>query len=280
MNNKKDPNFIVPFTYDAMFKHVITNDKDYTFTLISKITGISKEELSKAVFNDVRINDNNIKHKHQIADIIISVANLKINLKVNRYRKGIIAKNTSYAINIYSNYLVNGGEYNDDIGVIQIDFNNFDVASDDGIINKYLMMNEHNSKVLTEMLKIYNINLAKIEKIKYTKSVDGELLSFLKLMKAKNVQELENYSKGNPILERVCEDMIKYSKDENLIGVYDKDLQEEMFHNTEMHAAKKEGIEQGKKEDALNMLKETIDIKLISKITGLSIAEIKKLNNK
>ena len=44
-----------------------------------------------------------------------------------------------------------------------------------------------------------------------------------------------------------------------------------------------EGMEKGKvegiKESALNMLKENIDIKVISKVTGLDIEEIKTLKD-
>jgi predicted transposase/invertase (TIGR01784 family) len=89
--------------------------------------------------------------------------------------------------------------------------------------------------------------------------------------------------------------MIEYSKDDAIVGLYDKEEQERRFINT----AKKEGIkvgtekgimigtekgikqgkQAGKIEDAINMLKANIDINLISKVTGLSIDEIKKLDN-
>lgn len=40
----------------------------------------------------------------------------------------------------------------------------------------------------------------------------------------------------------------------------------------------KEGIKEGKKEIAKNLLKEGVDIKIISSSTGLSINDINKLN--
>jgi len=40
---------------------------------------------------------------------------------------------------------------------------------------------------------------------------------------------------------------------------------------------KEEGLKQGKKEMARNMLKERLDINLIAKISGLTIEEIKSL---
>jgi len=42
----------------------------------------------------------------------------------------------------------------------------------------------------------------------------------------------------------------------------------------------KEGIKEGVEKTALNMLKEKIDINTISKVTGLNIEQIKKLESK
>jgi predicted transposase/invertase (TIGR01784 family) len=83
--------------------------------------------------------------------------------------------------------------------------------------------------------------------------------------------------------------MIEYSKDDAIVGLYDKEEQERRFINTARNEGIKigtekginQGIKQGKQagkiEDATNMLKANIDINLISKVTGLSIDEIKKL---
>jgi predicted transposase/invertase (TIGR01784 family) len=273
MDNKKDPNFLIPLTSDTMFKLIMKKHKDYTINLISLITGIPKDDLKNAEFNDPNIMDDNINHKHQVADIIISIDKETINLEMNNYKSGVLTKNISYLFNIYSNNIKYGEDYNEEKVALQINFNNFDLLSDDEIINEYLMMNKHNYQVLTKKFRIYNINLAKLTNNEYTESVDKKLLTLLNVMKVRTANELETTSKGNTILESVCKSMIEYSKDEKIIGLYDKEEQDRKFVNT----ARNEGIKQGKTEDAINMLKAKADINFISEVTGLSINEIKKL---
>ena len=57
----------------------------------------------------------------------------------------------------------------------------------------------------------------------------------------------------------------------------------EIIHNTELEEAKEQGIEQGIEqrniEIAKNLIKENINIELISKTTGLSIEEVKKIQS-
>ena len=84
-------------------------------------------------------------------------------------------------------------------------------------------------------------------------------------------------------------DALAASEDEEIIGLYDKELHQEMLRNTELYEAEKKGIEQGieqgreeeKKirsiEIAKSMLKKEMEVSLISEITGLSIEEINNL---
>jgi predicted transposase/invertase (TIGR01784 family) len=277
MFNKRDPNFLIPLTSDTMFKLIMKKHKDYTINLISLITGIPKDDLKDAEFNDPNIMDDNINHKHQVADIIISIDKETINLEMNNYKSGVLTKNTSYLFNIYNNNIKYGEDYDEAKVALQINFNNFDLPSDDGIVNRYAILNEANGKPLTKMFRIYNINLAKLANNEYTESVDKELLTLLKVMEVKTANELETTSKGNTILESVCKSMIEYSKDDAIVGLYDKEEQERRFINTARNEGIKQGKQAGKIEDAINMLKANIDINLISKVTGLSINEIKKL---
>ena len=101
------------------------------------------------------------------------------------------------------------------------------------------------------------------------------------------------------------EDYVKDAKiasiSDDVVGLYDKELHEELLRNTELYNAEQKGIKQGKKdgikegkekgikqgikqgikektiETAKNMLKENISIDIISRVTGLDIKEIEKL---
>ena len=73
--------------------------------------------------------------------------------------------------------------------------------------------------------------------------------------------------------------------DEEVIGLYDKELHLEKLRLSELKEAREQGIEQGiekgieqeKIEIVKNMLKDEVDISVISKYTGLSKEEIANL---
>ena len=85
-------------------------------------------------------------------------------------------------------------------------------------------------------------------------------------------------------------DALDASEDEEIIGLYDKELHLEMLRNTELHHAEEKGIEQGieigreegmvsrNMEIAKDMLKGGEPLEKISKYTCLSIEEIKKIS--
>ena len=88
-------------------------------------------------------------------------------------------------------------------------------------------------------------------------------------------------------------DSLKASEDEDIIGLYDKELHLEMLHNSELKEAREKGLEegieqglergleQGRKEEkietAKNLLKNGISLEIIMKSTGLSEEELNSL---
>ncbi len=77
-------------------------------------------------------------------------------------------------------------------------------------------------------------------------------------------------------MKKAKKKLVDLSEDTELVGMYDKEIVDRKVNNTKLIAAKNEGIEQNKKEIVINMLKENIDIKFISKVTGMSENEILK----
>ena len=88
----------------------------------------------------------------------------------------------------------------------------------------------------------------------------------------------------NQDIKEAKEELDKISQDDILRRMALKAKLERMDHKQELYEAKRdgreEGIKQNQKETALKMLQEKIDIKMIEKITGLTEEEIKKIENK
>ncbi len=90
-------------------------------------------------------------------------------------------------------------------------------------------------------------------------------------------------------MKEYIDDSRKASEEDEVIGMYDKELHEERLRKSELREANengrsegiKEGIQQGKKEKAketaLKLLQKNIDLNIISECTGLSFEELQKL---
>ena len=67
------------------------------------------------------------------------------------------------------------------------------------------------------------------------------------------------------------------SSDDEMVYMFDQENMQEMIRNTELEEAIEKGSQEKALENAKNALKLGLDIKTISKITGLSVEEIEKL---
>ena len=92
-----------------------------------------------------------------------------------------------------------------------------------------------------------------------------------------DVRDIEDIVRDDDTMKKAKEKLVDLSEDTELVGMYDKEIVDRKVNNTKLIAAKNEGIEQNKKDVVINMLKENIDIKTISKVTGMSENEILKL---
>ena len=90
-------------------------------------------------------------------------------------------------------------------------------------------------------------------------------------------ENLSDITKGDRIMEEYVKESIKASQDEEVIGLYDKELHLEKLRLSELKEAREKGIEQEKIEIAKSMLSKNIDISVISECTGLAKEKIEEL---
>ena len=117
-----------------------------------------------------------------------------------------------------------------------------------------------------------------IEKSTLNELKKNRLLTWMKFFTSNNLELIENELKeANPIMTKVIEEYKRFTSDEKLMRAYDaRDaflLGQKMMLNRE----REEGIKEGQISIAKTMKKDGADINLISKYTGLTIKEIKKL---
>ena len=106
-------------------------------------------------------------------------------------------------------------------------------------------------------------------------------------------KDLKNVSKGNGVVKKYMEELVKVNEDADFLNFISVEKDNMMIENSIRDEATKKGLkeglekgleqglergtEQSKNEIAKNMLKENMDISLISKLTGLSNEQINNL---
>ena len=124
----KEKKRVIPATFDPVFKSLLTNknNRDYLVEIISTITKIPKEVISK----DMVISNNELSvevydEKKMRTDILVEIEKNIINLEMNRtYYEGLFEKNSAYHQKLMVEQYKSGEEY-DIKKVIQINFDNF-----------------------------------------------------------------------------------------------------------------------------------------------------------
>ena len=90
-------------------------------------------------------------------------------------------------------------------------------------------------------------------------------------------EELERLSKGDGFVKEFNEKITELNEKETFQSAMTYEEDQRLILNTEKSISFNEGVEQARKENALAMLKEKIDIETISIVTGLNIKEIELL---
>ena len=134
-------------------------------------------------------------------------------------------------------------------------------------------------QIYSNKIRIINIYLSNIRKKDYNKLELYEKL--LLIFNENDNQLLKDLSKGDEIMEKYVKESKEASEQDEVIGMYDKELHDEKLRLAENDEYREKGIEEGiqqnRKETALKLLQKNIDLNIISECTGLSLEELKKL---
>ena len=159
------------------------------------------------------------------------------------------------------------------------------------------MIRNEEKEVLTDKIKIMHLYLPKIKEKYYNKEKLSELEKIILVFNLSNKNELDNIIGDNKIMKEYKKEALDASHDEEVIGLYDKELED--FYNRQAayyeieEKAMKEGLEKGIKkgieqgieqgenkksiEIAKALLQNNVDINIIINSTGLSKEKIESL---
>lgn len=290
---------IIPSYSDTMFTAMFnnTNRIKHPSNLISILFGFDKEQVYQNIeLIKNKINIDNINDSKKTVDFVCKLDKKFINIEMNNFSssKGSIERNLSYAFDLYKSSMKSGRRRYKYTYVYQVNFCNFSYKGNNNFIEEYYIQTKE-GKMLTDKIIFIFIYLPKLKNICYNKDAKSlnELERYLSLLVETNIEKAWRIAKGNKEMEDYLKEAIETSSDEEIIGLYDKELHEERLKNTLIeetreegfNAGLEEGLEQGLQQGSLGkseeiakkMLLKNMTKEEISEITGLSQKEIDNL---
>ena len=265
---------VIPGTFDAVFKALLTEEKEVLAEIIELVIGIPKEEVIK---NGVIINSEyvreNISETDKKSDLLISIGDNVINLEMDRrYYSGSNKKNNKYIHKIVNHY--------NPKNTVQICFTSYkegeELKGEKKSIRKY-MFQDSDGNVEDYGLEKYKIDLEYIENKYYNNDELTRREKIFLMFKESNREILKEISKGDKIMDKIYKRLDKLSEDEALSLLYDEKEREEEKKQVEIEYAEEHGLNKGIKQTAKNMLERNMNIDVVAEITGLSLEEVIKL---
>ena len=274
--------------YDRAFKEVFLKErnKDLLKVLLESILKLKIKGI-KLIPNE--LNEENLLVRRKTLDALIETDIGKIGIEVNSNNRPYVhLRNMAYISDLYASYTLSGEKYTDKVDIIQINLS-YELGINHKKLSIYKIMDDEENLYVNNF-KIYEINMDYYLKLWYDKNEkeikENEYLVMLGL----DEEELEAFSKKikNEKVEKYMSEIKKVNGKTVFKRFISYEQDKEFIKNSELSEAKDEGIKEGIKEGsydkqieiAKNLLNENMDIKTISKVTGLSIENINKLKIK
>ena len=287
----------IPIVSDAMFKTMINNESRMEY-ICYLIASIFNEDYNEVLKNTKFIKNNIDKYKNEesnkTVDLLCKIKGKIVNVEVNNNAtKASLERNLDYMFRLYGANMKRSKKYNYN-KVAQVNINNFRFKDRKDVLEECYITNVNHMpkdiddfQIYSNKIRIINIYLPNINKKEYNKLKLYEKL--LLIFNENDKKLLNNLSKGDEIMEKYVKESKEASEEDEVIGMYNKEIHNERLRLAEIDEYKKKGIQQGReegfkeghdvgiKETALKMLQDNLDLDIISKYTGLLPEEINNL---
>ena len=242
--------------------------------------GMPKNISEVEIYKDYPMYGKNVLDKVFFGDILVVLDTGEIvSVEMyNQFNKEEYMKSASYLSRLFGNQLKKGDTYINAKKVYSINFITGNYSNENKeLVNNYGFVRKvENPNLDNEFINMYLVRLDLVSKMVYNKNED-DLIRWLKLMVAKNMEEMENIGKGDDAMEQSVAYVKEFLK-ENGTTFQDRLIYEKNVGRDEGLA---EGRAEGKKENAIetakNMLLDKVDINKIVQYTGLSVKQIEAL---
>ena len=260
----------------------------YLGKIVCKVLNISEEDVTFTLIHpDLSVNENTVNSE---VDIALESNEMIVNVEVNsvRSRKNE-RKNNMYVCHLVLRQTRNAEDYSKKFKkVYQINLNTYSVTNDDRFVVRSRLLDDKTYEEIHSFFEIYDINLAKILDMDYTKLMkDNESLEkLLYLLISDDERLIKKVYDGDDFMAKIIREVKNNSDDFDNLLRYNRDV---IFDGNEKEEAFEDGVERGVKKGyklgaeqkaidvAKAMLQKNYDIKDICEITKLSLNEVERL---
>lgn len=277
------------FNIDKMFKAIFgANDEKSKKLLKELLCECLDIKIDKIIgFIPVELSARNKNERSKRLDLIVEVKGKKINIELNSSFNDVTRiRKLNYYFAFCSQHIIKSESYDIDSEFIHISLN-YRASKKDQLIAQYTLYDEKNKKELDERFKYYEINVEKFAKFWYDKDMKNvRKKPLLTMIGIKEEDELDKYSKEMDLssIKGSVDKLKTLNSDKKFAYDISPEEEETLEKNTlqkiAMKKGEKKGIAENQKEVVINSLKENIPIKIIEKITGLSVEQIKEIELK
>ena len=221
-------------------------------------------------------------NKESIVDLkAVTEDGIIVIIEIQTYStKNFFERTLYYWSKNYSNILKKGEDYPELKPVISINLIDdilFD-KTDKRMHTCYLLKEKNSNKILTDHIQLHYIEIPKFNN---DANITTELKNWILFLKSNKEEDMSQLLKEDTIFEKAMKKYNYFTYNEDLLNEYDRREAYLVYQSSLMRDAKEDGIKEGRIAEQISMAtamkKDGADINLISKYTGLTIDEIKKL---
>ena len=267
-------------TNDQMFKAIFTAKKNEY--LLKEFIRRSLKNVLNSNLDDLKILSTevvktNINIKGKTVDVLAETKDEILNIELNNtYYSSLHKRNAAYIFSKYSEETKVSETYDKMKTFIQINLTK-GLKKEYPSLEIYTLKGEKSDNKYIDNLIILEFNIDKIKDSWYNGDKEFNFVAALDLEE----KELDKVCEGDEYMELFEKEVKRLNEDQKFTAFMSDEEEAEKLRKTLISEAKTEGIKEGTTkrniEIAKNMLESDMLPEVISKITGLSIAEIEAL---
>ncbi|MDU3723531.1 Rpn family recombination-promoting nuclease/putative transposase [Clostridium celatum] len=266
---------------DFVFKNIF-GSSNHPEILISFLNATlkPKKKIVSVDINKTDIEKQYIEDKYSRLDVKATTSNDEIiNIEIQlKNENNMIKRSLYYLSKMYEEQLNEKEDYSKLIRTVCINILNFKYLKTENFHTGYRFKEIETNEELTDVMEVHFIEIPKLNDSSDEKDMLVAWTEFLKDPESEKVRDLELSIEE---IRQAKDELIRMSNDKKQRELYDMRANSLRDKISELNAVEKkgreEGIQEGRKETAKNLLKLGVSIDVIIEATGLSKEDIDKI---